>query len=129
MKKIFKLKLFCILILFSCERGSRGGKYEKKIYGNVNKTSQFGGCAFKDECWDYKGIQYKLDFESNQLQLKCQQDSGQFVMNGCDDKNKLLSCSINSKTDLEILLHFYNQDNISLNDAIELCTSQGGEVL
>lgn len=124
----FYIGLVILLLTFtSCEKGSRGGpKYQNVDRGNTQKTSTYGGCDYETDCWDYKGTSFKSDFDSSQLKVRCQTEGGQFVANGCSDKEVVASCIINGSSDNETILHFYKKSSLSLEDAGQLCTAQEG---
>ncbi len=128
MKKLLKVFLLAIFVLVSsCESGSRGGKkYDEIDRGNSQKTSAYGGCDFHTDCWDYKGASFQANSGGSNLKTRCQNEGGQFVINGCSDQNVIASCLINGATDSETILHFYQKSGLNLQDADQLCSAQGG---
>lgn len=119
---ILMISLFFIL---SCEN-SKISRKEVDDRSNQLKTSQYGGCDFKTDCWDYTGSSFQDDFNSSQLKLRCKSEGGQFVSNGCTTQNQIALCMINEKTATETILHFYNQAGLTLQDAEQLCSAQNG---
>ncbi len=123
------LKVFCafslVVLLSACE-DSKVVKKQIIDRGNQFKTSNFGGCDFKSECWDYNGGTFQADFQTQGLKQRCQAEGGQFVVNGCSYQNRLATCELNAGTGTATILHFYKQTGTSLGDVEQLCQAQEG---
>lgn len=133
MKKIMKNQIRIALIivqflfLFSCER-SATQNIKSKTRSNNLKTSIYGGCDFKTECWDYLGETFSNDFDNSDLAARCQAEKGQFVANGCRTDNEVAKCLLQQNTSEKVLLHFYQESGLTLDDATQLCEIQNGTI-
>lgn len=125
MKPFILLASALLLMLSGCEN-SKVNKKNKEERGNLFKTSKFGGCDFKTDCWDYNGAAFHSDHQTAQIKARCQSEGGQYVTNGCTDQNQLGTCQLNGGTETESVLHFYKQSGMTVDDAKMLCEAQSG---
>lgn len=121
MKKIF---ILCQIIVFvaACEPAATDHLQKDTDRGSLEKTSVYGGCDLKTECWNYIGS----DYANSSGQDACLSQGGQFVRNGCRANDSIYKCHLYKNTPTETHLLYYVSSGLSAQDALEICQLQGG---
>lgn len=128
MKHTAQLVLLCVVIMSSCENSKVKKNNQTADRSNQYKTSEYGGCDFKTDCWDYKGSGFQNDFQTAQLKVRCQTEGGQYVANGCTHEQQVASCVMSAGQTMETVLHYYESSGLTFQDAEQLCTAQEGVI-